>query len=329
MSLLLQFVAPDPAAFPSGGNHYNAMLARALGQRGITVRWSTPDDCDPGIPALWDTLWMARWRPARAVQWLVVHHLQWLWPEQPLPFAEERALLGRFDGLVATSPFTAAELRRAELSQPVVVAPPACSFQCPSGWRPPPWPLRILWSGNFIPRKGLAEWLETLAPHAAGLAAQGHRLTLLGDARTDSAYGRFCLRLIGKLIQVGGHTWVRHAGAVSPDAVPRFLAKANLFVSTSRMETWGMAIAEAAAFGLPVWVCRGGFAERHLDRGAVGMAFDDVEQLTARLVRLDSDTFGQMQRQAWHARTDYPRWSETAAAVARAIFGPLGEEGFA
>ncbi len=321
MMRLLQFAAPDPAAFPSGGNHYNAMVAQALERRGVQVRWCPPAALDPAQPALWDTLWMRAWRPARAPQWLVVHHLQWLWPEQPLGRDEERALLARFDGLVATSPFTAGELRRAGIGRPVVVAPPGVRWHRPQGVALPPWPLHILWSGNFIPRKGLAEWLATLLPHAALLAGRGHRITLLGDARADAAYGAHCLRLVGKLNRAAGSVWVRHAGAVSPGSVPGFLAKANLFVSTARMETWGMAIAEAAAFGLPVWVCRGGFAERHLERGAVGQAFDDAARLTDALVRLDRPTFEQMQAEALAADPDYPDWDATAAAIVRAIGG--------
>ncbi len=321
MSLLLQFVAPDPHAFPSGGNRYNAMLARALAQKGVAIRWCTPDSRDAAAPALWDTLWMTCWRPGRAPQWLVVHHLQWLWPEQPLAREEEVAWLARFDGLVATSPFTAEELRRAGLSRPIAVAPPGVEWERPAGWQPPAWPLRLLWSGNFIPRKGLAEWLEALAPHASGLAAQGHRLTLLGDARTDSAYGQHCLRLVGKLNRAAGRHWVRHAGAVAAARVPDFLAKANLFVSTSRIETWGMAIAEAAAFGLPVWICRGGFAERHIERGAAGRVFDHAEALVDRLVQLDEKAFRRLQSAALGARPDYPTWEAVASVVMRALWG--------
>ncbi len=324
MSRLLQFVAPHPSRFPSGGNHYNAMLARALSRQGVRVVWCTPERANAAWPALWDTLWLDRLRPAGAARWLIVHHLQWLWPERALSRTEELRLLSRFDGLVVTSPFTAEEVRAAGLRLPLVVVPPGVAWRRPHGWRPPSWPLRILWSGNFIPRKGLAEWLESLLPVAPSLASRGHALSLLGSDRVDAAFARRCHGLVGELNRVGGRQWVRYEGAVRPQDVPRYLAAANLFVSTSRMETWGMAIAEAGFFGLPVWVCRGGFAERHLARGCVGAVFEGVAQLTEALLGLQAPAFARLQARALAARPDYPSWEAGARLVQQALW-PKGE----
>jgi glycosyltransferase involved in cell wall biosynthesis len=60
---------------------------------------------------------------------------------------------------------------------------------------------------------------------------------------------------------------VRFVGSVTHDDLPRWYANADVFALTSRSETWGMALSEAAAAGLPLVATQ-----------AVGGAWDLIEE---------------------------------------------------
>ncbi|GEM_PF-6115962 len=319
---VLQVVAPRPQSFVSGGNKYNWHLAQELHDLGVEVVWCTHTRPHAQWPALWDSLWMDRYLGEfSSPQWVVVHHLQWLWSESPVPRQRECELLARFDGAIVTSPFTREELLRSGLAQPIIVAPPGVEIVRPANWRPQPWPPRLLWIGNLIRRKRLAEWLQLLAVHVDYLAATEVQLFVLGDDSLDVTYAQQCHQLMAQLNANATKPWIHYCGVVSTDRIPQFLAQANLFVSTSAMETWGMAIAEAAAFGLPVWICRGGFADRHLEMGAVGQAFDSPQALTEALLQLDEAALLAWQQSALNAHPNYPSWRCTAQKIKKALLG--------
>jgi glycosyltransferase involved in cell wall biosynthesis len=119
------------------------------------------------------------------------------------------------------------------------------------------------------------------------------------------------------------------------------LAQADLLVSASRLESYGMAVTEALARGLPVVAGEvGGIPE------AVGTAPDgtrpgllvpagDPQALAAGIERwlLDADLRGRLRRAAAARRTSLTSWQRTARLVARALEGepapgePIGSPG--
>jgi glycosyltransferase involved in cell wall biosynthesis len=72
---------------------------------------------------------------------------------------------------------------------------------------------------------------------------------------------------------------VRLLGPVPREELPRWYAAADVFVQASRSETWGMALAEAAAAGLPLVASE-----------AVGAAYDLIEpEVNGLIVRTSED----------------------------------------
>ena len=106
----------------------------------------------------------------------------------------ERAYLHSVDGFIFNSATTRTAV--AELTgraSPNVIAPPAANHQAVT-WNKErrhaetqrAGPLRVLFVGNIIPRKGLHVLLEALAQ----LPADSWQLAIAGDPHADAAYAR-------------------------------------------------------------------------------------------------------------------------------------------
>lgn len=87
--------------------------------------------------------------------------------------------------------------------------------------------------------------------------------------------------------RLGIEEQVELAGPVSREGVRRIVHLGHVFVSSSRTETFGMAIAEAQAAGLPVIATRSGGAEEILSaESGVLVPVDDTRALTEALLGL-------------------------------------------
>lgn len=113
--------------------------------------------------------------------------------------------------------------------------------------RPPLW----LSINNLIPRKGILPALKALQAHLQmTTAAPDFQWQVWGRHDLDSRYAEECHQLIAACPLLRHHvTLVRDS---SPERAADALKQAALFVSAATMETYGMAVAEAAALGKPV-----------------------------------------------------------------------------
>jgi len=106
---------------------------------------------------------------------------------------------------------------------------------------------------------------------AAALAAAANdvpcELVLLGCVKTEPAAAR-------AVTTAAGPVPAYFAGVVSPERVAEELHRADLFVSASRSESFGMAVAEAAACGTPVLAFRTGAIDTFVQDGANGWLVD-------------------------------------------------------
>ncbi len=98
----------------------------------------------------------------------------------------------------------------------------------------------LLWVGRFASEKNPALALHAFA--AARKAQHALHLTMLGDGPVMSE-----LRLLAEHLEIGGH--VAFPGWQDPAV---YLPTAELVLSTSAYEGYGMAIVEALAAGVPV-----------------------------------------------------------------------------
>ncbi|HET6146144.1 MAG TPA: glycosyltransferase family 4 protein [Polyangia bacterium] len=294
----LVFALPADNDRVSGGNLYNAALIEALRPL-ASLRVLSLADCRAevarGAPAVFfidslDLEGVLGFPPAQPGQVLVLiaHHLPSLEPDLAAgaPALEiERAALPRFDGFLTTSPFTADWLvgrgqARDRILTVVPAAPPVSD---------PPWDaaadqsaVRGLMVGNLIPRKSVRELLRSLA----GELRPGDRLSLeiVGRADLDPDYAAACARLAREQPALRGRVIL--GGTVPHPRMHEPYRRANLMISASRMETFGMALQEARAHGLPVLALDAGHARHHFTDGHDGVLCDSLPALVGQLLAL-------------------------------------------
>ena len=292
------FVVPDMYSLPSGGNRYNACLTEALSQIGAdvsAVEWETfVEQGKAGI--FWiDTLYMERWatnpspKPGQIVG-LLVHHLESLYPPQGVDsdayfLKYEQVILQQFDAFLVTSRFTRDYLRERGFNEkPIIVVPPAL-HQIPDIRISAESHLRALMVANLIERKGILELLRALAKRVGEVGEWS--LTVIGSEELEPEYAAACRQFV--LGSPGLVKSVQFTGPLDHESVMEHFQSSNLFVSAAKMETYGMALQEAVAVGLPILALAGGHVQAHVKGGGNGYLFGNVEEMADRFVQLSHE----------------------------------------
>ena len=176
-------------------------------------------------------------------------------------------------------------------------------------------PVKLLSVGALVPRKGFDILINALG-------ALGHlhwKLIIVGDTQRSPE----TTTELQTLIQTLGITErVTITGALPADKLASHYRDADLFVLASRYEGYGMAYAEALAWGLPVIGTNAGAAAQTLATDAAQVVLvDDVSSLRAALSALIS----QPERRyimkcvaVQHALT-LPTWRSSAEKFAAAL----------
>jgi glycosyltransferase involved in cell wall biosynthesis len=286
----LIFVVPDPDKFHSGGNLYNAALINALESFGQNCSIVEPEqlpvaDFKKKSIFFWDTLFLSQLakRQPDCNNWLIVHHLESLYP--PVGYTsnqwfqeKEAPLLEKFDRFLVSSTYTAEYLKQRGFSdEKIIVIVPALGMK-------PEIPQRQFKSVNALivanlqERKGIEPFLKALVEKDL---PEGLTITIAGSAKFEPAYAQRCIELMDKSPVLKKH--FRYLGEVAPEGIWKLYDKANLLISTAFMETYGMALQEAAAKGLPLLVLNGGNAPNHIVEGKNGIVCDNMESLIDQL----------------------------------------------
>jgi glycosyltransferase involved in cell wall biosynthesis len=254
----------------------------------------------------------------------VVHHLR---SEEAHPGGlkylyrlVERAYLASVDGFVFNSQATSATVNALlGSSKPGLVAHPA-GDHLSHGIRESEivrrvgedGPLRLLFVGNLIPRKGLDTLLEALERLPAG----EWRLTVVGSQEADSGYAR----AVRRRVEAGGlNSQVRFTGSVTSDELVRWMRTAQLLIVPSTYEGFGIVYLEAMGFGLPAIACKAGGAGEIVRHGVNGylLAPGDAASLSDHLLELTQDR-GRLLNMSLAARRTYlghPTWSQTGERI--------------
>jgi glycosyltransferase involved in cell wall biosynthesis len=345
------FAVPGDLATPTGGYAYARHLMAALPGTGIRAHpvrlpgtFPRPSSADieaalralsalpPDWPILFDGLAFGA-MPAEAVRRIappivaLVHHP--LGHESGLAADERQALLASEAAalalarqVVVTSTFTA-RLVAAEFAVPperITVAEPGTAQAARAKGTGAP--VALLAVGAVTPRKGYELLVEALAP----LNGLDWRLTIAG-ALDRSPQAAAALRQ--RIAAAGLKGRIRLPGSVSEDALAALYDAADLFVSPSLFEGYGMALAEALVRGLPLVASTGGAAADTVpDGAAVKVEPGDVAALREALRRLitrPADRAALAEAALVHART-LPTWADTAACVAGALRAALAPE---
>ena len=233
---------------------------------------------------------------------------------EALLVSEARAL-AKAARVIATSPSTSRLLARDLGVDParILVAEP--------GTEPAPRargtgaPVALLAVGATSARKGYL----TLVAALADLRDLDWRATIAGSLDRDPTAA---LLLREAVARAGLEGRIVLAGTVGEDALARLYDAADLFVSPSLFEGYGMVLAEALAHGLPLVASTGGAAAETVpDAAALKVPPGDAGALAAALRRAIADA-GLRRRlaDAAHAAGEaLPRWPDTAAKVARVL----------
>jgi glycosyltransferase involved in cell wall biosynthesis len=324
----LVLLLPEGSARVSGGNIYNAELWRELSlattARAVD-RATFRALLTGGTPGVYfvDSLDLdeALRLPERAAGQraiLLVHHLPSLEPEpNNAALALERAALPLFDAYLCTSPFTREWLRGRGIDpgRLMLVTPGLPAIEpVPEGDARP---LCALMVGNLIARKGVLPLLEALAREVR--PDDAFTLELLGRSDLEPEYAAAC-RSVHARSPLGER--VRFLAEVPYGEMGAVYRRASLVVSAASMETYGMALAEARAHGVPMLTRDGGYARHHVNDGKNGHIVSSVGALAHALLGFarDPGALGALRTGARAlASPGGPSWARAAAELTSAL----------
>ncbi|MCI0520939.1 MAG: glycosyltransferase family 4 protein, partial [Chloroflexi bacterium] len=175
-----------------------------------------------------------------------------------------------------------------------------------------PGPLRLLFVGNLIPRKGLHTLLDALG----GLPEEAWRLDVVGRMDADPAYAR---RMSRRSQQPGLHGRVNFLGALEDAALAQLMRASHALVTPSSYEGFGIVYLEGMGFGLPAAASSAGAAGEVIRDGEDGYlpAPGDVRALRAALLPWlrDRGTLLAMSLAARRRYERHPTWEAGGRAA--------------
>jgi len=173
-------------------------------------------------------------------------------------------------------------------------------------------PLRVLFLGNLIPRKGLLTLIEAVALLPRGSVD----LTVAGSAEVDRRYVRRVHRRVDTL-RLG--PVVRLVGALDGQTLRQAMLQAQVLALPSGYEGYGMAYLEGMGYGLPAIAGERGGASEFVRHGENGFLVDasDAVALAVHLASLHADRLrlSRMGLAARNTHLDHPTWQDTGAAI--------------
>ncbi|NPA06550.1 MAG: glycosyltransferase family 4 protein [Chloroflexi bacterium] len=335
---------------PSGGYLYDRQLVHALQQAGhqvhvVALPWrgyvgSLLDNwrvsvrralTDAGVdvwiqdelnhPSLWRWNRHRPWGDAPVIS--LVHHLRsneaWPWPWRSLYRAVERAYVRSVDAFIYNSRTTRAEVTLLSgRPRPGVVAYPAADHIARTGLDDAmvvararhAGPLRVLFVGNLIPRKGLHRLLRALAQ----LPAEAAVLDVVGSDTFARSYAQQVRALATDLGLSGRVHWHGH---VHGDALRALFTRSHVLAVPSDYEGFGIVYLEAMAYGLPVLATAYGAAWELVTPGQTGYLVTPNEAGTRAMAAYlrrwhhDRERLATMGRAALARFRAHPTWAQS------------------
>ncbi|ODR79307.1 hypothetical protein BG842_09790 [Haladaptatus sp. W1] len=258
----------------------------------------------------------------------VVHHLRSSEPRSEWKNALYRAVERRYfrgvDAAVCNSETTRRTVRRLRRLPTTVARPAGDRFEAASESSASPvsaatrtertfdGPLRLVFLGNLIERKGLHVLLSALSTVSGDWT-----LTVIG-APTDADYAARVRHLRDRYELAES---VRFTGRLPDEAVADHLSRDHVLAVPSLYEGLGLVYLEGMAFGVPAIATTAGGAEEIVSDGDTGFLLppDDADAI-ADAVRTLRDDRALLRRMSDAARERYsaqPSWEETTATVER------------
>jgi len=235
----------------------------------------------------------------------------------------ERRYLSGVDGLIYNSATTGREAERlleGSLAQKrkSLVAYPGCDRLNPQisdeelKHRALDGPLRLLFLGNVIPRKGLHIALKALER----LPSDQWTLTVIGNPRAHPDYARAVSR---QMAQAGLAPNVQFAGILPDRELSTVMKASDVLVMPSSYEGYGIVYAEAMGFGLPAVGTTSGAAGEIITHGCDGFLVSpgDTVALASHLTELTQNRLllVEMSLAARNRYQSLPTWEGSMNAI--------------
>lgn len=295
------FVVPDLAGPSSGGTLYNRALIEALQADGFPAHAL---HLDAGERALFesqrgvywvDTLYLQHFErlcqrnEERRPLGLLMHYLPALVAHgdgvsMERLSASEAFALQHADTFLTPSAFMRATLEALGVRERSVgVLEPGCWAAGVGEHARNESVLHVVLVAELVPGKGIAPLLEALAREWSS-AARGFELEIVGGSSADPEYAARCRALVATTPTL--QRAVSFAGELAVTDVVRRIAGADLVLSASRMESYGMVLAEARTLGVPIVALPGGNVSALVTEATGGELVADVAALARRAVTL-------------------------------------------
>lgn len=286
----------------SGGNIYNEAIIKALRGENWTVdivdfafieQHVQSANSDKKI-LLVDSLFLNELfslSKTRLNQWyliLIVHHLESLYPPKGYSsksyFEEqEKALLLPFDAFLTTSNYTKQYLVERGLNQKMIVIPPALNFE-PTILNRSTEKLSVIIVSNLVERKGILPFLKELSLLELEKYSGQLTIDIYGTDQIELDYAQTCYDFLEANERL--KQYVHFRGSVSQMKLQAAYQHANLFISCSFMESYGMALQEAVAYRLPILALEGGNIAYHINSKKNGFLTNNIKELVGQLKQL-------------------------------------------
>jgi glycosyltransferase involved in cell wall biosynthesis len=173
-------------------------------------------------------------------------------------------------------------------------------------------PLRILFVGSLISRKGL----HTLITALASLPHDDWRLTVIGSRQTDPAYSQ---RIVRDIDTYGLGERISLLGSMPRADLVTHYAGSHVLAVPSSYEGFGIVYMEGMGFGLPAMASTAGAAHEIITHDENGFLVNpgDVDALAGHIDNLSRDRarLVSMSLAALERHVAHPTWCECAQQV--------------
>ncbi len=256
----------------------------------------------------------------------IVHHLRaserhppWL---RQLYRRIETRYLRSVDGFIFNSHTTRRSVAALlETDRPAVVAPPGGDrfpANTNASSRPPIPPLRLLFVGNLIRRKGLYTLLQAIAQLPPGLV----ELSIVGNPDLEPGYSRAWRQFAAKRGLA-----VRWLGTLDNAALADAFTAHHILTVPSDYEGFGIVYLEGMGFGLPAIATTAGAAAELITPGENGylIAPGDTPALAGHLLTLAHDPLlpARLGRNALARFAAHPTWFASMSAARQFLLTQL------
>ena len=172
-------------------------------------------------------------------------------------------------------------------------------------------PLRILFLGNVIERKGLHTLLEAVGNQKSKVI-----LNVIGSLTSEPEYVK---RLQAHVSTNNLSSFVYFHGALDNEPLIEMLKQAHVLIVPSSYEGFGIVYIEGMGFGLPAIGTTAGAAGEIIEHGKTGYLIEpnDSSMLATHINQLavDRGLLGQLSINARNRYVQQPSWNETANQI--------------